>query len=209
MVRLKSYESGADLGQAWLWYDISMSGQLKFLVTLVVLVGLFAFLQEKFGFLDISVTDNSPKVEEQEEENSNEKDTAKQKDFVEIYMEEGKSVKVNVEIAKTDIERRNGLSNRQYLGDYDGMWFVFDEDTKNSFWMKDMLIPLDIIFVDSSGFIVDIKENNAPCTDSYCPSIHSSSSYRYVLEVNANFSAENRVEVGHSITAHIISDNPV
>ena len=84
----------------------------------------------------------------------------------------------------------------------------FDED-KEFFWMKDMLIPLDIIFVDSSGFIVDIKDNNAPCTDSYCPSIPPSTSYRYVLEVNANFCEENRVKVGHSITAHISSDYPV
>ena len=192
----------------WLWYDIDMSGQLKFLVTLVVLVGLFAFLQEKFSFLDISITENSPKVEEQEENNSDNKEEG-EKDYVEIYMEEGKSIKVNVEIAKTDIERKNGLSNRQYLGDYDGMWFIFDEDVKNSFWMKDMLIPLDIIFVDSSGFIVDIKDNNASCTDSYCPNITSSTSYRYVLEVNGNFCEENGVEVGHSITAHISSDNLV
>ena len=193
----------------WLWYDVNMSGQLKFLLTLVVLVGLFLFLQEKFSFLDISITENSSKVEEQKENNSKKESSEEKKDYVDIYMEEGKSVKVNVEVANTEIERRNGLSNRQYLGDHDGMWFIFDEDVKNSFWMKDMLIPLDIIFVDSSGFIVDIKENNTPCTDSYCPSILSSSTYRYVLEVNANFCEENGVEVGHSITVHIISDNPV
>jgi uncharacterized membrane protein (UPF0127 family) len=193
----------------WLWYDVNMSGQLKFLLTLVVLVGLFLFLQEKFSFLDISITENSSKVEEQKENNSKKESSEEKKDYVDIYMEEGKSVKVNVEVANTEIERRNGLSNRQYLGDYDGMWFIFDEDVKNSFWMKDMLIPLDIIFVDSSGFIVDIKENNASCTDSYCPNIISSTSYRYVLEVNGNFCQENGVEVGHSITAHISSDNPV
>ena len=170
-----------------LWYDVNMSGQLKFLLTLVVLVGLFLFLQEKFSFLDISITENSSKVEEQKENNSKKESSEEKKDYVDIYMEEGKSVKVNVEVAKTEIERRNGLSNRQYLGDYDGMWFIFDEDVKNSFWMKDMLIPLDIIFVDSSGFIVDIKDNNAPCTDSYCPSIFPSTSYRYVLEVNGIF----------------------
>jgi len=192
-----------------LWYDIGMRGQLRFLLILVILVGLFIFLQGKFNFLDISITENSSKVEKQKEENSGEGSIEEKKDYVEIYMEEGKSVKVNVEVAKTDMERRNGLSNRQYLGDYDGMWFVFDEDVKNAFWMKDMSMPLDIIFVDSSGFIVDIKDNNAPCTDSYCPSIPPSSTYKYVLEVNANFCEENGVEVGHSITAHINSDNDV
>jgi len=185
-----------------------MNGQLKFLLILVAVVGLFVFLQTKLSFLNISITENSPKESENQQNASVEKVSENKKDYVEIYREEG-SVKVNIEVAKTETEKRYGLSNRQYLGDYDGMWFIFDEDTKNSFWMKDMLIPLDIIFVDSSGFIIDIKENNAPCTDNYCPNIIPSSTYRYVLEVNSNFCEENGVKIGNSITAHIISNDTV
>lgn len=191
------------------WYDNGMSGQLKFLLILIVLVGLFVFLQDRLSFLNISITENTTKTEEKEEDHSEEKVDEVKRDYVEIYMEEGKSVRVNVEVAKTNIARAEGLSNRQYLGDYDGMWFVFDEDVGNPFWMKDTLIPLDIIFVDSSGFIIDIKDNNAPCTPTYCPSIPASSSYRYVLEVNGNFCEENGVKEGHSVTAHIISNDTV
>ena len=71
-----------------LWYDVNMSGQLKFLLTLVVLVGLFLFLQEKFSFLDISITENSSKVEEQKENNSKKESSEAKKDYVDIYMEE-------------------------------------------------------------------------------------------------------------------------
>lgn len=177
--------------------------QLKFLIALVFLATAFIFLQNKFNFLNISITEN--KQGEQVVEQTTVIDESQ--DYVEIFTGEGQSVRVNVELAKTDQERALGLSNRKYLGTYDGMWFVFDKDVTNSFWMKDCLIPLDIIFVDSSGFIVDIKDNNEPCSDSYCPSISSSVSYRSVLEVNANFASSNGVEVGQSITTHFGSDS--
>ena len=109
-----------------------------------------------------------------------------------------------MEIASDEQEKALGLSNRMYLGTYDGMWFPYDIDVRHAFWMKDCLIPLDIIFVDSSGFIVDIKDNNAPCTENYCPSITPSASYRSVLEVNANFAEQNGVKVGHSIVIHAV-----
>jgi len=176
--------------------------QLKFLITLVLLATAFIFLQNKFNFLNISVTENKHENQEQEKTTIvNESNS-----YVEIFTGEGQSVRVNVELAKTDQERALGLSNRKYLGTYDGMWFVFNQDVTNSFWMKDCLIPLDIIFIDSSGFIVDIKDNNEPCSDNYCPSIHSSVPYRNVLEVNANFASSNGVEVGQSITTYFDTD---
>lgn len=176
--------------------------QLKFLITLTILAVAFVSLQNKFNFLDITITENSPEVESENKEG--EVGDEVENNYVEIYIDDGKSFKVNVELAQTDQERALGLSNRRYLGTYDGMWFVFDKDMdSNPFWMKDCLIPLDIIFVDSSGFIVDIKDNNAPCTEDFCPQIYSSTPYRSVLEVNANFANENGVRVGHSITTHI------
>lgn len=181
--------------------------QLRFLITLVVIAAGFFYLQDKFNFLDISITpNNGENVENKKEEEKGEEEKEK-KDYVEIFMEEGGSVKVNVDLAKTDQERALGLSNRKYLGTYDGMWFVFNEDSSSPFWMKDCLIPLDIIFVDASGFIVDIKDNNAPCTEDYCPSIYPSQPYRGVLEVNANWANDNGVEIGNSITTHFSSTN--
>lgn len=171
--------------------------QLKFLITLVLLASAFIYVQNRFNFLNITVTENEPKKEEEVSEQS-----SKKQDYVEIHTDQGESITVNVELAKTELERRLGLSNRRYLGSYDGMWFMFESDVKNTFWMKDCLIPLDIIFVDSSGFIIDIKDNNEPCSENYCPSISPSSSYRNVLEVNANFASSNGIKVGHSIKTY-------
>ena len=173
--------------------------QLKFLITLALITVAFVYLQNKFNFLNISITPNeTSNITEQKEEIAEESGS----NYVEIYINDGESIKVSVEIAETEQEKALGLSNRRYLGTYDGMWFEYDNDVNNPFWMKDCLIPLDIIFVDASGFIVDIKDNNEPCTDTFCPSIYSSAPYRSVLEVNANFANSNGVEVGHSITTH-------
>lgn len=172
--------------------------QLKFLIILALIGSAFIYLQNHFNFLNITVTDNEPSNEKElEKEQGNKKE-----DYVEIYIDGGDSISVNVELAKTEPERRLGLSNRKYLGSYDGMWFMFEKDVSNSFWMKDCLIPLDIIFVDASGFIVDIKDNNEPCRDDYCPSISSSAPYRNVLEVNANFANAHGIKVGQSIKTY-------
>jgi uncharacterized protein len=85
--------------------------------------------------------------------------------------------------------------------------FIYDEKINNPFWMKDTYINLDIIFIDEKGFIVDIKEDNEPCTEVHCPQILSSQQYKYVLEVNGGFSQINGVQVGQSITIHLASSN--
>ena len=185
-----------------------MNSQIKFLVSLLFIVGLFFFLQEKFHFLDISITQNV-REEQKEEEIEDEKIDDNEDDYVEIYTREGNVIKVNIDIAKSPQERALGLSYRKYVGSYDGMWFVFEEDTDGGFWMKDMVIPLDIIFVDSSGFIVDIKENQQICEEDFCPTIKPSKPYRYVLEVNANFCKENGITIGDSIKQHIKTSDDV
>lgn len=191
-----------------MYYITIMNSQIKFLISLVVIVGLFFFLQEKFHFLDISITQNT-KEEYQEEKKEEDGNNSKEKNYVEIYTREGNVIKVNTDIAKSPQERALGLSHRKYIGSYDGMWFVFEEDTEGAFWMKDMLIPLDIIFVDSSGFIVDIKENQQICEEDFCPTIKPSKPYRYVLEVNANFCKENGITIGDSIKQHIKTSDDV
>ncbi len=62
--------------------------------------------------------------------------------------------------------------------------------------MKNTLIPLDMIFVDSSSKIIDIKENVPPCEQEECPSYPSREPAQYVLEVNAGFVQEKGVKIG-------------
>src|SRR5918994_2390910 len=84
---------------------------------------------------------------------------------------------------------------------YDDIAAVFGTEEPRSFWMKNTLIPLDMIFVDSSFKIIDIKENVPPCEQEECPSYPSKGPAQYVLEVNAGFVQEKGVKIGDQLAA--------
>jgi uncharacterized membrane protein (UPF0127 family) len=65
--------------------------------------------------------------------------------------------KYSLEISRADDERAKGLSNRKFLSENSGMLFVFDNKSTQVFWMKDTLIPLQIIFLDNCK-IVDMQQ---------------------------------------------------
>ena len=91
---------------------------------------------------------------------------------------------ISAEIADDAGERQNGLSNRKDLAPDAGMLFVFDDSSdQHCFWMKDTLIPLDMIWLDESKNVVTIRENVQP--DSYPQSFCPDRDAKYVLEVNA------------------------
>jgi hypothetical protein len=167
------------------------------------------FVQDRFDIFDVSWKDEiSDEVQDSGNSEGGEVNTAGEEqsadeDYVEINIPNGLAVRVEVDIADTDIERSRGLSGRKYLGDYEGMLFLYENEVNNPFWMKDMLIPLDIIFIDSDNFIVDIKENQQPCEGSYCPSISSLEPFQYVLEVNSGFCEENGIEVGYRMVQYL------
>ena len=110
-------------------------------------------------------------------------------------------VKVNIEVAKTDTEKQKGLGGRNTLVDNSGMIFVFNRE-KPTFWMKDTLIPLDIIWI-SDGKIVGINKNVATelgKTDPELTRYPSPQIIDYVLEVNAGFSDKNKITIGQSLS---------
>ena len=102
------------------------------------------------------------------------------------------------EVADNTYKRTLGLMNRSSLADNAGMLFVFDNEEARTFWMKDTLIPLDILFIDSKMNIVDIQTMQ-PCKAIMCPRYTSSSPAKYALEVNAGFAQKNGVKVGDTI----------
>jgi uncharacterized membrane protein (UPF0127 family) len=81
-----------------------------------------------------------------------------------------------------------------------GMLFVFDEERTLSFWMKNTLIPLDMLFIDADLRIIDVKENVPPCKEDPCPSYTSEQPAKYVLEVNSGFALKNNLEIGDMIS---------
>lgn len=93
----------------------------------------------------------------------------------------------DVEVADNDLLRQQWLMYRQNLPSQSGMLFVFDKEQKYPFWMKNTLIPLDMLWINSGGYIVDIQ-TAIPCTSDPCPTYDPKSDALYVLEINAGLS---------------------
>ena len=99
----------------------------------------------------------------------------------------------SVEVAKTDEERAHGLMGRESLPENGGMWFVFPGNVQDEFWMKNTLIPLDIIYVDENMKVVHINPNTVPESTEM---LSSPVEYRYVLEVPAGSVDKFKIKVG-------------
>lgn len=103
-------------------------------------------------------------------------------------------VRLQVAIADTDALRAQGLSDTSPLKEGEGLLFVFAEDGRYSFWMKDMRYPIDILWLDAEGAVVYIEKNASP--ESYPTSFTPHSLARYVLEVRAGFADQYDIQIG-------------
>lgn len=94
---------------------------------------------------------------------------------------QGGVARFNVEIADDEAEREVGLMNRPTMASSAGMLFVFETPRPASFWMKNTLIPLDMIFADEAGRVTVVHENAVP--QDLTP-IDGGEGVRFVLEIN-------------------------
>lgn len=79
-----------------------------------------------------------------------------------IIQTQTQSIPYDVELALTLKEQRKGLQMRNSLKDNTGMLFMFKEPGRPKFWMKDTLIPLDMVYIDETGTIVGIHPRAVP-----------------------------------------------
>jgi len=105
---------------------------------------------------------------------------------LEFLKKDGKTVisKIDIEIADNAPERMQGLMYRKSMDENIGMLFVFQEYEQQGFFMRNTIIPLDIIFLDSSKQIIKIHKNTVPFSETTLPSGKPS---KYVVEVNAGY----------------------
>jgi len=104
---------------------------------------------------------------------------------------------VQLETASSPGQIVQGLSGRDTLCENCGMLFVFGKPGPCSFWMHGMRFPLDIIFLDEHGKVLNIAKSLAPCeSGAGCPSYNSSGDALLVLEVNAGFASRHGLEPG-------------
>ena len=91
---------------------------------------------------------------------------------------------IDVEVAATYEKRQYWLMNRTHMDQNKWMLFIFEKEAIYPFWMKNTLIPLDMIWINKNGKIIDIQTAE-PCTQDPCRSYTPSGSWLYVLELNA------------------------
>lgn len=105
-----------------------------------------------------------------------------------------------VELARSPAERAQGLMYRQHMAQDRGMLFIFSENGASPFWMKNTLIPLDIIFVDAHKKIVNIVAMATPQTET--PRMPTGN-YRYVLEINGGLAEKAGIKPGDRLEFEI------
>jgi len=99
-------------------------------------------------------------------------------------------VDVVLEVADTPAAKQRGLMYRSSLADGHGMLFVFDEDDDHQFWMKNTLIPLDMIFIAADGRVVGVRANTTPLSNA---NVGVGTPSRFVLEVPGGWAARRGV----------------
>ena len=119
-------------------------------------------------------------------------DTARDR-YIKVYFVNGKSV--TAELAVTDEERARGLMFREKILPDQGMLFVFDQEDTHSFWMKNTLIYLDMLWLDSQRRVIHIAANVPPCKEDPCPSYGPGVPARYVLELKGGGAAANGIKL--------------
>src|SRR5690348_1669565 len=108
--------------------------------------------------------------------------------------------RIAVEIAADDASREHGLMDRTSMPADHGMLFVFPDSQIRTFWMKDTLIPLDMLFLDADGKLVTLLADVPPCKADPCWIYPSTQPARYVLELNAGVAAKLGLREGDAVT---------
>ena len=106
---------------------------------------------------------------------------------------------VHVELATDEATRSQGLMYRDRLREDTGMLFLFPESAVQSFWMKNTLIPLDLIWIDEERRIVHVKHSVPPCQADPCPSYDPGVPARYVLELAGGVAREKGIAEGQVV----------
>ena len=116
---------------------------------------------------------------------------------------------VQVELATTDELRAQGLMYRDRLREGTGMLFLFADTDERPFWMKNTLIPLDMIWLDQQKRVAAVHFNVPPCKADPCPSYAPHAPSMYVLEVAGGVAQQHGIKVGDVLRFEGLENVPV
>ena len=115
------------------------------------------------------------------------------------------NVTVYAEAANTPQQQQQGLMNRKSLNENAGMLFILPKEERPSVWMKNVIIPLDVIFITADLRVLEIYRSVPPCAGILCPLYTPSAPIKYVLEVNAGLTDRHGVKVGDAVLVAPVS----
>lgn len=108
---------------------------------------------------------------------------------------------IDAQVALTPEQRQIGLMFREEMPPTEGMLFVFEQPSKQCFWMKNTPLPLTAAFVADDGTIVNLADMKPQTTDSHC----SEKPVRYVLEMNVGWFAKKGIKAGSKLTGPVFT----
>ncbi len=106
------------------------------------------------------------------------------------------AARFRVDVADDPAERSQGLMNVPEMARGKGMLFLYENPQRATFWMKNTLIPLDMIFMDPTGTITHIHENAVPLDES---TIDGGTGVLAVLEINGGLARRIGIDVGDEL----------
>ncbi len=106
-------------------------------------------------------------------------------------------VSIDIEIADDDSKREVGMMGRAVMEEHQGMLIVFEQEFMASFWMKNCILSLDMVFINKSGEIVTICKNTTPFSEQAYAATEMT---LFVLEVNAGFADKYGIKEGDRIS---------
>ncbi|MCV2889924.1 DUF192 domain-containing protein [Ruegeria aquimaris] len=115
------------------------------------------------------------------------------RDDVVFVQGEETELRFSIEVAATQQDRSRGLMFREHLPRSAGMLFVFERPQRVAFWMKNTLIPLDMIFVDQFGEVTRVHSNAIPHDETAIP---GGDDVFAVLEINGGLAASYGISAG-------------
>jgi uncharacterized membrane protein (UPF0127 family) len=101
----------------------------------------------------------------------------------------------NPQVISSPDRLRTGMQGKTFDG-FDSMLFIMPKDEEQSFWMKDCIVPLDIVFI-SHGYVEDISPNCPVCNEVPCPSYKGKGGF--VLELPAGACREKKIKIGDRV----------
>lgn len=173
----------------------NFEGKYILIAVIAVILGYFAYTK----FIEKDEATTKHVVTDPREKIKNIKEPAfKKEGELEFLSKDGKQTvrKVDIEIAENDDERMQGLMYRKSMDDNKAMLFIFEKEEPQSFWMKNTIMSLDIIYVNGKKEIVKIFKNTIPFSEKSLPSEKPAT---YVVEVAAGFTDRYGIHEGDMI----------